>query len=177
MQLHEAQADLRRGYVGGGPGVIISGLVWGAAAVIEARSGSALGFAALFLGGMLIFPLSLFTARALLRRAGAQKGNGLTPIAIESTASMIAGLFAAYLFLSIEPRLVFPIAALAVGAHYFAFRTLYGEPLFVALGALIAALGLNGVFSWVVLPGGLLWWVACVEILAGVILTAKNLRP
>jgi hypothetical protein len=176
MQVSEAQADVRRSFVGGGPGVIGSGLVWCAAAIAEMKAGVGVGFAVLFLGGMLIFPLSLMTARAVFRRARPQSGNGLIPIALESTAAMIAGLLAAYLFLAHAPSLVFPVSALAVGTHYFAFRTLYGDAIFLLLGGGIAALGLNAIFDWILLPGGLLWWVAAVEFVFGVILTARSMR-
>jgi hypothetical protein len=140
------------------------------------RAGVGVGFAVLFFGGVLIFPLSLLTARAAFRRARAQQGNGLIPIALESTAAMIAGLLAAYLLLAHSPGLVFPVSALAVGTHYFAFRTLYGDTLFLLLGGAITALGLNAIFDWIPLPGGLLWWVAAVELVFGAILTARSMR-
>ena len=174
MHIGEAQGDVRRSFVGGGPGVFVSGLVWCAAAIAEAQRGVGFGFAVLFFGGMLIFPLSLLVARVVFRRAAPQSGNGLTAIALESTAAMIAGLFAAYLLLPHAPRLVLPLAALAVGTHYFAFRTLYGDVLFLALGALITALGLNAAFGWIAIPVGLLWCVAAVELLFGVILSTRN---
>lgn len=176
MQIKEAQADLRRSFVGGGPGVVVSGLVWAAAGFVEARSGIPQAFAVLFFGGMLIFPLSLLIDRVIFRRARLQPGNGLSPIALESTAAMIAGLLAAYLLLGLQSQLVFPIAALVVGAHYFAFRTLYGDSTFLVLGALISVLGLNGVFSWAALPGGLIWWVAGVELVFGALLTVRAPR-
>lgn len=176
MQIAEAQADLRRSFVGGGPGVVVSGLVWGVAAAVESAAGVAIAFAVLFLGGMLIFPISLAVSRLLFGRAGLQPENRLSPIALESTAAMIAGLLAAYLLIEYEPRFVFPVAALVVGAHYFAFRTLYGDPVFLLLGALVAAIALNGAFSWVSLPGGVLWQVAAVEIAVGALLTARAPR-
>ena len=39
MTISDAQADLRRSYVGGGPGAFISGLLWFVAAWVEARHG------------------------------------------------------------------------------------------------------------------------------------------
>jgi hypothetical protein len=174
MELNEAQEEVRRGFVGGGPGVIVSGLIWSAAALAEAERGVAFGFAVLFVGGMLIYPASLLVARFVFRRAALQRGNGLTPIALESTLAMIGGLFAAFLFLPHEPALVLPLAALAVGAHYFVFRTLYGEVLFLVLGMVISALALNATFEWVALPISLAWCVAVVEILFGAILTVRN---
>lgn len=175
MNISEAQADVRRSFVGGGPGVVVSGFVWASAATATAQSGVAVGFALLFFGGMLIFPLSLLASRGLFRRAGTQPKNGLIPIALESTAAMIAGLFAAYLLLGPSPDLVMPVAAIAVGTHYFAFRTLYGDVTFLILGGMIAALGLNAIFDWAALPGGLLWQVAGVELAFGALLAIRSL--
>ena len=41
MLIADAQADLRRAYTDGGPGVIVSGLVWLAAWYAESRHGVA----------------------------------------------------------------------------------------------------------------------------------------
>ena len=65
MTIIEAQADLRRAYVGGGPGAFVSGLLWLAAAWVEAKYGIRTAFVALFLGGMLIYPLGLAASRLL----------------------------------------------------------------------------------------------------------------
>lgn len=174
MNVREAQAEICRSFVGGGPGVMVSGLVWLAAAFAEQERGVAFGFAVLFFGGMLIFPLSLMASRLIFRRAATQPGNGLTQIAIESTIAMIGGLFAAFLMLQYAPDYVMPLAALAVGTHYFAFRTLYGNVIFVVLGAIISALALNAALGWLALPIGLMWCVAGVELLVGLGLTVRS---
>ena len=59
MIVEEYQADLRRAYVNGGPGAIISGIVWLAAGMTaKLNTDIATGFYVLFFGGMLIFPIS-----------------------------------------------------------------------------------------------------------------------
>jgi hypothetical protein len=45
--------------------------------------------------------------------------------------------------------------------------------MFLALGAVITALGLNAIFQWFELPGGLLWWVSGLEIACGIILAIR----
>jgi hypothetical protein len=55
---------------------------------------------------------------------------------------MIGGLFAAWLFLPEHPDYVFPIAAFSVGAHYFGFRTAYGDWTFWILGAVMCLTGI-----------------------------------
>ena len=176
MQLSEAQADLRRAYVDGGPGTVISGLVWIIAAMAQARAGVGTGFAVLFFGGMLIFPLSLVVNRALLGRTADSPENPFGRLVLESTFAMIGGLFAAWLFLRHDPALVMPLAALAVGAHYFAFRTAYGLTVFWGLGAVIVAMSVGAVYEVPLLAGSLVVAVGFVEVAFGLVLTILAVR-
>jgi hypothetical protein len=175
MTLAEAQQDIRRSFVGGGPGVVVSGLVWLAAALVSEKAGIDTAFAALFLGGMLIFPLSVAIVRGVFRRAAPAKGAALTNVALESTIAMIAGLAGAYLLLAHDPRLVMPIAAMAVGTHYFAFATLYGDRLYWLLGALITAVGAVAIWGPIEIPYGPILAVAAIELAFGGLLTVKAL--
>jgi hypothetical protein len=175
MDIGAAQAESRKSFVEGGPGAIVSGLVWLASAFVEQRFGVAPAFAVLFFGGTLIFPLTLFIVRGVLRRPPLSRENSLKNLALESAIGMTAGLLAAYLFIRPLPTLVFPIAAVAVGAHYFVFRTMYGQRLFWLRGAVITAIGLFAIFGPVDLPGGTLFPVAGVELLFAALVTAKML--
>ncbi|MDO9488712.1 MAG: hypothetical protein Q7J32_10090, partial [Sphingomonadaceae bacterium] len=69
MLVSEAQQDLRRAYVGGGPGVMISGLVWLVATWTLHNQGVGSCFAALLVGGMEVFTLRKQACRLLFRRA------------------------------------------------------------------------------------------------------------
>ena len=176
MQIAEAQRDLSRAYAGGGPGVIISGLIWAAAWLAETRAGIAAGFTVLFFGGMLIYPAALLVNRVFLKRAREQAGNPGGPLVMESTIAMIAGLFAAWLFLKYDPALVMPLSAIMVGTHYFAFRTAYGDKLFWLLAALVTAAGFAGIYNFAPLPGGVTLTVAIIEAAFGAFLTWRHLR-
>ena len=176
MQTTEAQADLRRAYLDAGPGTIISGLVWAAAAVADARSGIRTGFVVLFFGGMLIFPLSLLVNRVLLRRAAESPDNPFGKLVLESTIAMLAGFLPAWLFLETAPALVMPLAALAVGAHYFAFRTAYGLSIFWILGALLMVMSVAAIYRMLPFPGLFVLAIAVVEILFGMFLMMRALR-
>lgn len=175
MIVSEAQQDIRRAYVGGGPGVIVSGGVWLAAALAQQWRGTGFGFAVLFLGGMLIFPASTLASRALFGREREASANPLGMTALESTIAMLGGLFAAWLLLPLKPALVFPLAAIAVGTHYAAFKTVYGDRLFWALAAVITALGLFDILVTPV-PGGVAFAVALVELAFGIVLTVRTAR-
>ena len=95
MTIAEAQRDLQRAFVGGGPGVFISGIVWIAAAGVEQAAGTGAAFAVLFFGGMLIFPLATLVCRFLFGAEKEASGNPFGATALESTVAMIGGLFAA----------------------------------------------------------------------------------
>lgn len=173
MTIEEQQADQRRAFVGGGPGVFVSGSTWIVAALVERSHGTQTAFAALFIGGMMIFPVSSAICRLLFRRAASASGNALGGLGLESTIMMIGGLFAAWLFLDVRPELTFPIAAIAVGTHYLPFRTIYGDRLFWLLGGLITAVGVAGIVAappWL----NVILAVGVVELVFGVALTLRD---
>ena len=176
MTIDHAQADLRRAYLNAGPGTVISGLVWAVAAVVQARSGVGPGFVALFFGGMLIFPLSLAACRVLFKRAAESPDNPFGRLVLESTIAMIAAFLPAWLFLQHAPALVMPLAGLAVGAHYFAFRTAYGLTIFWPMGGLIMALSLAAIYRVLPFPDAFVPAIAVVEIPFGLFLTMRALR-
>ena len=176
MTIDDSQADLRRAFVGGGPGLVISGLFWLAAGVVADTHGIKTGFVLLFLTGMLIFPLSALVCRFAFGRAPTAAGNPMGRIALESTFPMIGGLVIAWLLLPLRPDWVFPVAAIAVGTHFFAFRSAYGDALFWLLGALITALGAAELFGLTKLDGAFLYPVAVIEIAFGLWLIRREWR-
>ena len=176
MDITAAQADLRRAYVGGGPGAIVSGMLWFAAAWVEAKHGIRVAFIALFFGGMLIYPLGLAASRLLFRRTSESKDNPMGPVALESTIAMIGCLLAAWLILPFKPELVFPIAAVAVGTHYFVFKTAYGDRMYWLLAAAITAVGLAEIFGVTQLGGAMILAVGAVEVAFGMVLTIRAVK-
>jgi hypothetical protein len=176
MTITAAQHDLRRAFVGGGPGTFISGVLWLTAAFVKTQRGVGWAFAVLFFGGMLIFPLAQLASRILFRRGPTTRENPLGRVALESTIAMIGGLFAAWLFLSFKPAYVFPLSAIAVGTHYAAFRTVYGDSVFWVLGGLITAVGVLDVLHYVNIPGGPILAVGLIEIVFAAILTVRSKR-
>jgi hypothetical protein len=176
MLISDAQRDIGRAYVGGGPGVMVSALIWFVAAFVQHGQGTGAAFTVLFFGGMFIFPASKLIARLAFRRDTESPDNPLGMTALESTIAMIGGLLAAWLFLSSQPGLVFPLAAIAVGTHYAVFKTVYGDRLFWALGGIVTAIGLIDIFA-APLQGAVALLVAITELAFGILLTARALRP
>jgi hypothetical protein len=173
MRISDAQQDLRRAYVGGGPGVMISGIVWLVATWVQHTQGVAAGFAALFFGGMLIFPLTKLICRAVFRRPNESSRNPFGMTVLECTIAMLGGFFAAWLFLAHEPALVFPLAAIAVGTHYFVFRTAYGNRLFWLLGAVVTAIGFGDIYV-PQMSGSTALLVSVTELVFGLALTIRS---
>ena len=141
MELIEHQNEFRQTYVGGGPGAIVSGIIWLAAAVTAQYSGIANGFGVLFFAGMFIFPISKVVLKFFFARSPESKTNPGGLIVIETVFPMIGCLFVAWLILPHRPELVFPIASIAVGAHYFGFRTAYGDWKYWIFGSLLCLIG------------------------------------
>ena len=176
MTIDDAQADIRRAFVGGGPGAIVSALVWLFAAFVHSRSGVSGAFIALFFGGFLIFPVSLLLSRYVFGRSTMAKGNPLGLLALESTIAMIGCLIAAWLLLKPYPGFAFPVAAIAVGTHYLAFKTAYGDRTYWLLGALLTMIGACGIYY---LPGRtslVILAVAATELAFGMALLVRALK-
>jgi Na+-transporting methylmalonyl-CoA/oxaloacetate decarboxylase gamma subunit len=176
ITITDAQRDISRAYLGGGPGVFVSALAWFAAALVEQSRGVGTAFIVLFFAGMLIYPLSTAISRFVFRREKEAPDNPLGLLALESTIAMIGGLFAAWLFLRFEPSYVFPLAAIAVGTHYAVFKTIYGDRLFWLLGALITLVGLLSIYDAVPIPGGPILAVGAIELLFALYLTMRARR-
>lgn len=169
-----AQHEIRRAYVGGGPGTIVSAIVWFVAAYFVWRWDVRTGFIALFIGGMAIFPLGQLVCRTFLARPAPSGGNALGMLGLESTLAMIAMLGAAWLLLPFRPDAVFPLAAIAVGTHYFAFATLYGDRTYWLLAALLTGIGMLALFAPAFGTLAVIIGVAVVELLVGLYLTIRE---
>ncbi|MCJ8191390.1 DUF7010 family protein [Sphingomicrobium aestuariivivum] len=176
MTIANAQADLRRAFVGGGPGLIVSGLFWLAAGLVANAEGVPTGYAVLFVTGMFIFPSAMLICRFLFGRAPAAKENPLGRVALESTLAMIAGIVIAHLFLGSRPDYVFPLVAIAVGTHFFAFRTAYGDVRFWGLAAVVTAIGGYAIWGEGLPALSVALLVAASEILFGLWLLATAPR-
>ncbi|WP_122262152.1 DUF7010 family protein [Ornithinimicrobium cerasi] len=138
----EAQADVRRIYHGGWLGPLVAAVVWLVAGLTADRSGMASGSAVLFLGGVLIPPLSMLGNRLLGDRADLPAGHPMRGLAMQSAFGMVAGLLAVWLVAGVLPGAFFPLAMVVVGAHYFTFAHLYGEVAFLVAGVVQVVAGL-----------------------------------
>ena len=167
MSLNSHQQELRYAYVRGGPGAIISGGVWFAAALTAMYSSISDGFFLLFFAGMFIFPVSKLALKLVFQRGPESKSNPGSLICLETVFPMVGGLFAAWLLLPYRPEFVFSASAIAVGTHYFGFRTAYGDWTYWVFGAVLCTIGLSSIALAIPSSSLVPFIVAIVEIVFG----------
>lgn len=141
MEFAQAQADVRGVYRGGFTGPLVSVVVWSVANAIFLWVSAGAGMTALFVGGMLIFPLSTLVLKLLGGPASLPKGHPSTALAMQSAFTVPLGLLVAIVLGSYEPLLFFPASLIIVGAHYLVFISLYGMKLFALLAGVLVAAG------------------------------------
>lgn len=142
LELSSAQADVRRIYSGGWGGPAVSAVVWLAAAATADARGVQVGAAVLFVGGaVLIFPANLVLNRLMSGHADLPAGHPMRGLAIQTAATMSVVLLSLWLVAAAVPVAFFPLAMIAVGAHYFPFGHLYGDRAFPIAGAVQCAVG------------------------------------
>jgi len=142
MDIKNAQADMRYGYLGGAAGLFASATVWLAAGV-AAAAGSAKGaVVVLFVGGMLIHPLAVLACKLAGRPGAHVKENPLGALALESTVILLLGVLLALGLAQFRVELFFPAMLLVIGGRYLVFQTLYGRRVYWICGGVLAALGM-----------------------------------
>lgn len=152
MDLDAAQRNMTAAHAGGAPGVFVSGVAWFTAGLVGVRHGPQAAFAVLFLGGMLIVPGSLLIERVLFKAGRPASGNPLERLGLESTAVLFAGILIAFALLRTASDLAFPALAVAVGARYFAFHTIYGDVSYWILGGALVMVGMLSLLHLAALP-------------------------
>lgn len=173
MTFKEFQKDMRIAYLGGGTGIFASGLIWfisGLSGLYLTKQTSILIF---FIGGMLIYPLGILSAK-LLKRSGKHKDNNpLAKLALESTAILFIGLFIAYAVFQTQQLWFYPIMLMIIGVRYLVFQSIYGIKLYWVLGLLLIVSGVlclmsNQPFHF----GGIIGGV--IELIFGIVVITKE---
>lgn len=175
MNLLVAQEDMRKAYLGGGPGAFVSGIVWLSAGITALMSTQQISVIVFFFGGMLIHPIGMLLSKALKRSGKHQDGNPLSHLAMESTIILFIGLFIAYLTFQFRPYWFFSIMILIIGGRYLIFSSIYGMRIYWVFGATLIVAGICGVlfnkqFHLIGIVGGI------IEILFSFIIIKKELK-
>jgi len=144
MSIEEAQKDMRNAYLGGGSGVLISGLVWLAAGILAIYTSKQTSLIVFFVGGMLIYPLEVVIDKLFKRSGKHVKENPLGKLAMESTAILFIGLYLVLCFFQTQPNWLYPIMLMIIGVRYLVFQTIYGMRIYWILGLILIAAGFIG---------------------------------
>lgn len=141
MEIVDAQRDVRRTYVGGFFGQLVSGVLWLLAAAIGTWGSPVAAMATLLLGGILIFPLTTLSLRLSGRPASLPAGHPMAALATQVAFTVPFGLLVALAAAGYRQEWFFPASMVIVGAHYLPFVFLYGMRLFALLAALLVCGG------------------------------------
>lgn len=165
MDVTQAQQDVRRVYRGGFSGPLVSAVIWAAASATYAWGSPTAAMAVLFLGGMLIFPLSSLVLKAMGGPASLPKGHPSIALAMQSAFTVPLGMLVSIALGALEPSLFLPATLIIVGAHYLTFISLYGMKAYGVLAGILVALGAAAIFALPMLRA-LSGWIGAAVLLA-----------
>ena len=141
LTIAAAQQDMRTAYLGGVPGLFVSGTVWASAGIVCLMRSPQAAVWALYVGGALIHPVAGLVTRLLGRSGRHAAGNPLGTLALATTIWMIMMLALAYGISLWRIELFFPAMLFVIGGRYLTFATLFGRKLFWVCGAVLGLAG------------------------------------
>lgn len=168
-----AQHDVRTVYHGGFYGQLVSGAVWLVAAAVGTWVSDGAAIAALWLGGVLIFPLTTLLLRLAGGPAALPAGHPMAALATQIAFTVPLGLLVAVVLGTERPELFFPASMVVVGAHYLPFVFLYGMRLFAVLAAVLVAGGV-ALASWSAAPSSAGGWLTGAALVVFAVLLRRS---
>jgi hypothetical protein len=132
---------MRFGYYSGALGIFASAGAWLAAAVVALQASPEQAVWVLFVGGVLIHPVSVLLAKMLGRPGKHEAGNPLAALAFASTLWLIFSLPLAYGASILRMEWFFPAMLLVIGGRYLTFGSLFGMRIYWVLGLTLAIAG------------------------------------
>ena len=170
------QHEMRHAHFDGAPGILVSGLVWIAAALVCNQLGMSKAVWTLLIGGALIYPIGVVVTKALGRPAKTNKDNALNQLAMASTIWLILCCAMAYGLYLLKPALFFPAMMATIGSRYLIFASIFGRPIFWILGvSLIVAANLA--FFSAVPPAVAAGLGGLIEVLFAFLVFSRASRP
>ena len=164
MEIARAQKDVRQVFLGGFAGQLVSGIVWAVSAALATWSSQPAAVAALFFGGMFIFPMTQLLLHAMGHANALPKGHPMNALAMQVAFTLPLSfpvVFAAFLP---HPAWFFPAFMVAVGAHYLPFVFLYGMWQFAVLSGVLITAG-TGIGVYLPQPFSLGGWFTAAMLL------------
>lgn len=137
----DAQREMRFAYYGGAPGMLTSATAWLVAGLVSVLVSPERAVWALFIGGMLIHPVSVLLAKALGRSGKHSAGNPLGSLALATTFWLVLSLPLAYAVSLLRIEWFFPAMLFVIGGRYMTFSIIFGTRIYSILGAVLALAG------------------------------------
>jgi len=139
MTFADAQADMRRAYLDGAPGMLTSAAVWCAAGVVALCMSPGRALWTLFIGAAFIHPVSVLLAKLLGRTGKHSQGNPLGQLAGATTVWLVLSCVIAYGVAQHEILWFFPAMLFIIGGRYMTFASLFGMRIYWICGFALAA--------------------------------------
>lgn len=168
QQFESLQTEMRRAFLDGAPGMLVSAAVWLTAGGMHLRTGATAAMWTLLVGGMFIHPLSLVVLK-LMRRSASAPGNPLMSLALATTVWLITGCLLAYGLSTANSAWFFPAMLLVIGVRYLAFQLLYGRREYLLCGGALMLAGCASVWLHVA-PAVPAFAGGVIEVIFGVLL-------
>ncbi|PRC94667.1 DUF7010 family protein [Solimicrobium silvestre] len=170
------QEEMCHAYYDGAPGILVSGLVWIATALVCYLFGINQAVWTLLVGGSLIYPISAIVTKAVGRPAKTSKANALNQLAMASTIWLILCCAMAYGLFLFMPTLFFPAMMVTIGSRYLIFASIYGRSIFWVMGVSLIVAG-NFVFFAAIPPVVAAGLGGLIEVLFAVFVFLKVSKP
>lgn len=149
MEIARAQEDVRRTFLGGFAGQLVSALVWGISAAACTWYSLYLGEIILVLGGFFIFPLTQLLLRSMGNAYALPKGHPMNALGIQIAFTLPLTLPVVIGLAALRSAWFYPAFMVTLGAHYLPFVFMYGMWQFAVL---CATLVMSGVAIGMYLP-------------------------
>jgi hypothetical protein len=172
----EQQHEMRHAYYDGAPGILVSGLVWIAAALVCYQLGINKAVWTLLIGGALIYPMSAILTKAMGRPAKTSKDNALNQLGMASTIWLILCCAMAYGLFLLKPELFFPAMMATIGSRYLVFASMYGRSIFWVMGVSLIVAG-NLVFFAAITPVVAAGLGGLIEVVFAFLVFSKASKP
>jgi hypothetical protein len=118
---------------------MVSACAWLVAAFVSIQQSPQRGVIALFVGGVLIHPVSKVVTKLLGRSARHAPGNPMAKLAMQTTVWLIACLPLAYVVSEYRINWFFPAMLLVIAGRYMVFSSIFGSSTFWACGSALIA--------------------------------------
>jgi hypothetical protein len=141
MTISEAQGDVRKTFLGGFAGQLVSSAIWFASAGLATWYTTKAGIVVLVAGGFFIFPLTLLLLRAMGRPGGLPKGHPMNGLGMQVAFTLPPNLLLVGAAALYHLNWFYPAVMIALGAHYFPFIFMYGMRQFGVLAGILIGAG------------------------------------